>query len=383
MGVFKSVDGGSNWSHMDLPNRNVQSIAIASSDPDIIYAGTNGGVFRSSDRGRTWVAMNNELNAWRIGAIAVDPGSGALYAGTNGGNVFESSDGGSNWSRKFSDYTVADITSIFVTRQTTAQSISQLYVGTAGDGVFTSKDHGTTWSPINSGLTDLEVFALTSNPVDPCVLYAGTKSGVFKTVNCGQTWSETGLRRPPDGPDYRIVSFAFDPSDSHILFAGGRYGLWRTTDGGQKWTDLSIFAGVTSLVIDSSGALYAGIANWELTSDPPGIGLLRGIIGSAFVKSVDRGQTWSRLFATYDQIHPELTIDSRNPNIIYATAGKGVLMSSNGGQNWVSMNNGLRVPDSSILVIDPNNASVFYLATRWSGIFKSVDSGRSWLPTGR
>jgi len=383
-GAFKSIDGGSTWSRLDLPIRNVQSIAIASSDPSIVYAGTNAGVFKSTDGGRTWAGMNAGLNAWRIGALAVEPGSGIVHVGTNSGNVFQSSDGGSSWTRTFSDHTVSDVTSILVTRQTTAQSTSQLYVATAGGGIFTSRDRATTWSPINSGLSDLEVFALIVDPVDSCVLYAGTKSGVFKSLNCGQNWSETGLRRPLGAlPDYRTVFFAFDPADSHILYAGGLYGLWRTTDGGLKWTESLVAASVTSLVIDLRGTLYAGIANWAITSDPPASGPLRGFLGSAVVKSVDRGQTWSRLFAQSNEwIEHQLTIDPRNQDTIYATYN-GVLKSSNGGQNWVSMNSGLHVPDSSILVIDPNNARTLYLATRGSGIFKSVDSGRSWLPIGR
>jgi hypothetical protein len=110
-GLFKSSDGGANWSATGLTNTSVSTVAIDPLNPDTLYAGTkdNGvvdtpfrGMFKNTDGGNRWVAINNGLsdlvgNVPVIRALAIDPDdSKILYAGTSGRGVFRSSDGGAS-----------------------------------------------------------------------------------------------------------------------------------------------------------------------------------------------------------------------------------------------------------------------------------------------
>jgi photosystem II stability/assembly factor-like uncharacterized protein len=91
-GIFKSTNGGGNWSASSLANTHITLLAIDPSDPSFIYAGTNGGVFESADGGASWNAINSGLTNTHVTSLAVDPsGTGIVYAGTDGGGVFKSS----------------------------------------------------------------------------------------------------------------------------------------------------------------------------------------------------------------------------------------------------------------------------------------------------
>src|SRR3990172_1064061 len=84
---------------------------------------------------------------------------------------------------------------------------STIYAGTYGGGVFRSTDGGPTWGPINTGLSNLYVFALAIDPSAPSTLYAGTDGeGVFKSTNGGTSWSGTGLT------NQSVLALAIDPS---------------------------------------------------------------------------------------------------------------------------------------------------------------------------
>ena len=91
-GVFKSTDGGAAWSAVNtgLPSTGVDALAIDPATPSTLYAGGGGGVFKSTDGGAAWSAINTGLTTPWVGALAIDPVTpSTLYAGTWGGGVFD------------------------------------------------------------------------------------------------------------------------------------------------------------------------------------------------------------------------------------------------------------------------------------------------------
>jgi len=99
-GVFKSTDGGNTWSAVNtgLPALFVNALAIDPTTPTTLYAGigiSGGGVFKSTDGGNTWSAVNTGLTTPYVDTLAIDPRTPTtLYAGTVDGGVFKSTDGG-------------------------------------------------------------------------------------------------------------------------------------------------------------------------------------------------------------------------------------------------------------------------------------------------
>jgi photosystem II stability/assembly factor-like uncharacterized protein len=131
--VFKSTDGGGNWSEIHDSNTDFLVLAIDPLMPNTVYAGGFGnGLFKSTDGGGTWRAVTPDPFVY---ALAIDPMTpNTLYAGT-------------------------------------------------GTGVFKSMDGGESWTTFNTGLNKTDVRALAIDPISPNILYVGTGSGVFKITN--------------------------------------------------------------------------------------------------------------------------------------------------------------------------------------------------------
>ena len=197
-----------------------------------------------------------------------------------------------------------------------------LYAGTSYLGVYKSADSGGSWSTSNTGLTDTYISELVIDPANPATIYAGTYggSGVFKSVNGGASWkvSNTGLTQPG------VNVMAIDPSNVDTIYAGTYSSLFKSVDGGASWSDTGIpNGGVIGLAIDpvTSATVYAG--------------------------------TYGRVYKT-----------------------------SIGGVSWNATGGGLPTVVVTALAIDPTNPATIYAGMGGGGVFKSVNGGASWQPTG-
>ncbi|HMV84502.1 MAG TPA: IPT/TIG domain-containing protein, partial [Blastocatellia bacterium] len=158
-----TISSGLQWQQRTsgLTGGTVREFAVSGTN---LFAGTYGGVFRSTDNGSTWTAVNNGLTHTYINALTVS--GTTLFAGTDyGGGVFRSADNGSTWTAVNNGLTASSVSALAV-------SGSTLFAGTDG-GVFRSADNGSTWT---AGLTATRVFALA---VSGSTLFAGTDGGVF------------------------------------------------------------------------------------------------------------------------------------------------------------------------------------------------------------
>jgi hypothetical protein len=247
-------------------------VAYAQAGSLTVLAGTaGGGIFRSSDAGMTWTAINQGLENLDVRAIAHNPSSSILFAGTRGG-VFISSDNGNTWTQAIAappedeeqDLPVTP-PPLLVTALTLDPQTGYLFVGTERDGIFYTSDNGKHWTPANRNLTDRQITALASysQPEQSgtrTILLAGTSSGtIFCATNLyatdsGATWIKvsTGLTdtdittllawvNPPETTTSQgfanRISFAI-PGAINIL-AGTRVGsVYRAVDGSNATPDL-------------------------------------------------------------------------------------------------------------------------------------------------
>jgi hypothetical protein len=163
-----------------LTDENILSLAINPKFPTTLYAGSEGGgVFRSTNSGAAWTAVNTGLANWGdryAFSLAVNPVTPTtLYVGTSG-DVLRSTDSGTTWIMVNNhDFHSAAVWSIVIN----PANPSTLYGGSY-DGVLRSRDTGATWTAVNSGLTSQSITSLAINPKTPTTLYAGTSSGVFR-----------------------------------------------------------------------------------------------------------------------------------------------------------------------------------------------------------
>ena len=245
-----------------------------------------------------------------------------------------------------------------------------LYAGTRG-GVFRSLDGGDNWAPINTGLTNLDVQALAINPVTPSTLYAGTQSrlfeagtesGVFRSLDGGNRWANIGLT------NLDVQALAIDPITPFTLYTGTQSdGVYRSTDKGDNWAPIN--TGLTNLdvmvlAIDpiTPATLYAGTQS----------GVFRSLDGGDNWASINTGLAVSSVQA--------LAIDPLTPSTLYVVTFAGVFKSLDGGDSWNER--GLAFRSVQALAIDPSVPTTLYAATCCSsstiGVYRSLDGGNSW-----
>lgn len=307
------------WSQSDEWRTNgpaagiINAMAIDPEVPTTIYAGTDqGGVFKSTDGGDSWFAVNDGLPGLRIFALAIDSQvTSTLYAIVRGNGIFKSLDGGGSWRAAqggIPQSVAAGIHALAID----PQNPTTLYVGVNGDHIFKTTDGGNFWS--RSGASNTQAFAI--DPQTPSTIYAGTDRDLFKSSDGGVTWRalQTGLRA--------------------------------------NW--------VSALAIDPAAPGTVFLATRSFETSPPHHPLL---------KSTDGGATWSDSNSGLpESMLRAVAIDPRNPSILYVgNPGGGVFKSDDGGTTWSAMNDGLTSLYVRSLALDPQSATVY--AGTESGVF--------------
>jgi len=355
-GLFKSTDGGNNWTSQVtglLPQASVTDLVINPVNPNIIYAGTDKGLFKSIDAGANWnpIYANLPMTDVSVVAVIIDPlESNTIYAATDG-FMYKSTNGGNNWNPLNPGWPASNIYIDNIAINHMNSDI--IYAGGSWGQVYKSTDGGANWSSVYispPGFPGLhpDVRTVAIDPLNPDTIYAVTDQGVFKSIDGGTNWNvmNNGLT----GVD--VQSLAIDPINSNNIYAGTyNGGVFKSIDGGTNWS----FVGLKNLyrisfVIDpvNPDIVYA----WS------------SISWDGIFKSTDGGNNWNPINTGPTAIYPRtLAIDPFNPNVIYAGAYGGVFRSADGGANWRAMNNGLANTDVLTLAIDPISPNVLYAGT--------------------
>jgi len=381
-GVFKSIDGGATWTaaRSGLPQDFAYHLQIDPQNDGTVYAGTINGVFKTTDAGKTWTRANFELAATVVITLAIDPQNPATVyvvvmeshglSGTGDNGLFKSTNGGANWTQMNSGLSATSVRAIAIDRE----DPYTIYAAVDA-GLFKKTDGGTNWA--SAGFSDNYVSSLVIQPQAASIIYATSARGVFKSTDRGASWNpmNSGLSGLP------AYTAAIDPQDVNTLYVGTYGGVFKSTDGGENWSAAGSLQGkssfaIVSLVIDPQrpSTIYAVIYD-EWDDDPDH--------DSGAYKTTDGGASWVAVNDGlpidrwgYAHVHA-LMIDPKNSNTLYAGTFQGVFKSTNGGASWSAANSGL-TGSVSALTIDPLNPSMIYAGIWDRGVFKSTDAGSTW-----
>ncbi len=414
-GVYKSRDAGATWAWAGSGlNERTQTLSVAADPvhPGTVYAAQGAGIFKSVDGGQTW-KYTRLANGYQV---AVHPrSSGAVFAATLNG-IFRTSDGGVTWSRATQglpkSYGARLIAFDPSSERRLYAWIQEEFDAPVGK-LVRSTDGGVTWQVLRNGpQQNQQILSLAVDPRARGTLYAGTNRAVYKSVDGGTTWRQTGLAAPgfvwtlkvhprlgsvyagtdtglfrsdDGGATWRhfsqglegniIYALAFSPSSSQTVYAGlagvfDRGGVFKSGDGGRTWA--------------FSGHGIAALSVQHVAVDPADSARLWVIANTVPFRSTDRGRTWERV-----QPGPEagnvravqVAIDPLDGSTVYLVLPDGTLRRTrDGGQTWETAGHLLQSPVSYslLLVIDPQNSSTLYAAG--AGAAKSTDGGATWAP---
>jgi len=297
------ADGPFEWVSVSngLSGRDVLALAIDPTNTKVVYAGTDGGVFKSINGGGLWTKMNNGLTDLYLHSLAIDPtNTKVIYAGTST-YVFKSANGGGLWTRMNNGLVNRRVNSLAIDPTNT----KVVYAGTTQSGVFKSANGGSLWTPMNNGLKG-NVYAVAIDPTNTQVVYAVAGTGVFKSVNGGSLWTPTALTSTSTHTILR--SLVIDRTNTKVFYSGAEDGyVYKSENGGSSWTQSGVTSGtpdILSLVIDPTNSKIVYAAAWSLSS------------GGVF-KSTDGGSSWTSAGLTHAYTRC-LALDPTDIRVIYA-----------------------------------------------------------------
>ncbi len=248
-GVFRSTDGGSSWAENSLINSYVYSIGAIPDGKLILSA--NNGLYRSTDDGVTWNHLNADYwaNLNYVWYWAFDKDGKIL--GATGRGIYVSTDDGDTWSGPICPTSAAARGAI------TIDSNGTIYAG--WDTLFVSSDDGASWKPLWANQVWIyDILSLSNGTI-----LLGTATGVYRSTDYGNSWSQTGPRFQSSGPFYTVRALEMN-SAGQILAATYGGGVYVSKDSGVTWIDANSGLpshNIQSVGISRKGQAYAATQN--------------------------------------------------------------------------------------------------------------------------
>jgi photosystem II stability/assembly factor-like uncharacterized protein len=335
------------------------------SQPNVFYVGqVNGGVWKSDDYGRSWVPIFDHESTQSIGAIAVAPSNpNIIYVGSGeglhrpdlsvGNGIYKSTDAGKTWTH-LGLRDGFQIPALAIDprnpNRVFAAVLGHPYGPNEERGLFRSADGGQTWQKSiykdeNTGASDVEI-----DPSNPDVIYAsmwearvgpwednnevnGTGGGLFKSTDGGNTW-----RPLTDGlpKDLSQIYLAIAPSNPRRLYAtvaiaSGSLAFYRSDDAGESWTKATD---------DPRPSGRIGGGDLAIPRVDPKNADVVYCASTVTMRSEDGGKTWSGFRgAPGGDDYQNLWINPNDPNIILLVSDQGAIVTVNGGASWSSWYN--------------------------------------------
>ncbi len=303
----------------------VQSLAVTSSNgAQVIFAGTDHGLFRSGVSGQSWTKLQQGLFSHNIRVLAVSPEDPqVIYAGTPMG-IFKSEDQGESWSQwidQASGLTNAFINDLLID----PKDPDILYAATQG-GLFVSNDGGDFWEP--SGIPEnQDVRTIRFSAAQPDHLIIGTGTGTFRSPNGGQHWEKKWEVLPQN-----IFSMATLNTDPEFIFVGTDSGLYKSFNGGLNWIkdENSRLKEVRSMVVDSRGksVIYLASGNGLFSSKNS------GDLWQEITPDKSNIQKGEKVVATSFNTIFYLAGSQNYPSILLAGSDSGLFISNKNGKLW-------------------------------------------------
>jgi len=326
-GVWKTDDAGRTWQPIfdAQPTQSIGAIAVAPSDPNIVYVGSGeglyrpdlsvgDGIYRSADGGRTWTHLGL-TGAQQIPELAVDPRNpdrlfaavlGHPYGPSPERGIYRSLDGGRSWQR-----------------------VLYKDENTGGCAVVLDPQHP---EVVYAALWEARL-----GPSEDKNEYNGTGGGVYKSTDGGATWrklasglpanlSQVNIAIAPSAPNRLFLSVATNEPGGYASAAG--LGVFRSDDAGESWQRITE---------DPRPALRIGGGDLAVLRVDPGNADVVYSASIVAMKSTDGGRTWATLRgAPGGDDYQNLWISPTDPKVIALVADQGAVVTLNGGRTWSS-----------------------------------------------
>ena len=312
-GVLRSADGGETWGRIGIgaglhSDALVRALHNTPTSPEIVFAGTDKGLYRSGDAGKTWQPVDTAMNDYNDWAIATDPGDpNLMFAGTGTPTpaaLFRSSDAGKTWEKRPMEVAeecpnvgVPRVTGIAVDPVTRRD----VWVGLEVDGLRHSSDGGDTWESINGAIPNPDVHNVAVAGGPPKTVVVVVNNDVYTSSDDGANWDRLGIKEvfPYTYPRGIMVQ----PGQPNTIFVTigdstpGRVGaVMRSKDTGKTWENLP-------LPVEPNTAMW--VVNMQAAE--PNVVFAGSRYGYMY-RSEDGGDSWTKLWREFSEISSVLWV---------------------------------------------------------------------------
>ena len=299
-----------------------------------------------------WVNTNGP-NGGKIGDIGINS-KDELFSGGwwESSGIFRSADDGTTWTKINYGFRNFEVYAIGIGKN------DHIFLGTDQQGIFRSTDNGESWQKKDNGYTTAECWTFAFNDSGDIFAGDGDWAGIYKSSDDGENWSWL----------IELATLVITINRNGDIYAGTWQGLYKSTDNGNTWNQIT--NGLPNLSIpciafDIDGGIYVGTGYYSN--------------GNGVYYSGDNGSTWVSLGLT-DTIVQSIVITD-DFKIYAGTLNNGVMLSTDRGKNWNSINNGLF--DHNIFRLKQNSkGDLFSGSDTHGGIHKSSNAGQSWTQIG-
>ena len=385
-GVWKTTDAGQSWNNVSdgyLKVGSIGAVAVAESDPNVVYVGTGSGcprgnvspgdgVYKSTDAGKTWTHAGLK-DAGQISEIRIHPGNpDIVYIGVLGNifgpgeerGVFRSTNGGESWEKV-----------LYVNDQTGVSALSMdkknprvLYAamwraerkpwtlidGSPDGGLFKTVDGGDNWEKLDLGLSgNIGRMGVDVSGADPERLYVivetdtETQGGVYRSDDGGETFAKINREHKLRGRAWYYNHIIADPVDENTVYIMNAP-FFKSIDGGKTWSTIEVPHG-------DNHALWINPDNNQI--------MINGNDGGANV-SFNGGETWSTQLNQPTAEFYRVTVDNQFPYRLYGAQQDNTTLSipswSPGGvdpkEHWYDVGGG----ESGHIAVHPENPDIIY-----------------------
>lgn len=239
-GVWKTTNGGVSWNLItpDLPNLATTVLAMAASNPDVIYMGTGEGfanvdrvrghgMYKSINRGQTWIYLPTTNSFGDVNRVIIDPANGDVVVAATSTGIYKSTNGGSNWVKTSDRTFILDL-------KATPGNFNIQFAAQDNVGVLKSTNAGVTWVVSNSGMGFTGRVEIGISPVTPNRIFAsaegtasGSESDLYISNDAGESWNVVNVMFNNSivdflgGQGWYDNTIGCDPFNADILYVGG------------------------------------------------------------------------------------------------------------------------------------------------------------------
>ena len=402
-GVWKSLDGGVNWTNVFNGSASIGSLILSPANPQVVYVGTGegnpggvaiypgNGIWRSTNGGSTWTNIGL-TNTGQIGKLAIHPSSpnrifaaalGRYRSRTQERGIYRSLDSGATWQRVLflNDTTGAcevvidpsNQNRIYAAMWDRYRPLTYSVINGTNTGLWLSTDGGDNWTQCKNGFpfndaTSLGRISLAIAPSLNSTVYALASSGtgvkgIYRSTDSGNSWAQVLTGSPFSGESQVWYNnfIAVHPTDPNFVLAG-MTSLYKSTDGGATWTNAN-----SSMHVDHHAIVF--------DAGTPGR-IVVGNDGGVFV-STNTGSTWSKSYHLPISQFYAGTIDYSNPQrALGGLQDNGTPRTMTGSDSdWSSIYGG----DGFYALIDPTNPNRVYAESQNGGLGYSTNGGSSFF----